>query len=96
MNEQKNKFEASLHYVLNGYNKLVDKRYADKLNRDELMLYDMHDMFLALQSISNEIIFNDYIHPNYIVEKLTVMKHYIDTTLAYFEAKFEEANDESI
>lgn len=85
-------FTSSTEEISNAYLKLASKRINDELSRDEYMLYDMMDMFIPLQSIAHEIkkLDGDF-YPDYLIEKLSKVKSYVDTTLKYFENKSKES-----
>lgn len=83
-------FDNLLHEISLNYSYLVGQRiYKDDMPRDEYMVYDMMDMLIHLNAILIETSSKN-IYPAYMVEKLTRMKSYVDTTLAYFQARGEK------
>ena len=84
MVHQMQTFQATLDDIANNYNILVSKRYSNNLNRDQYMVYDMMDMLLSLDAMLKEIN-RPSIDPGYMLEKLTTMGRYIDTTKKHFE-----------
>lgn len=87
--EQKNQFTFSLLNIADSYGKLVEKRLDDTQTRSEYMIYDMMDMVLHLESLMNEAV-SGGMHVDYMIEKLTSIKNYVDTTHSYFAAVKEE------
>lgn len=94
-NAQMAQFNAMLKDISESYSYLVGQRiYTEDMPRDEYMIYDMMDMLIHLNAVLIETKSKN-IYPNYMVEKLTRMKSYVDTTLAYFQARNSESvNDE--
>lgn len=86
-NSQMYSFNTILKEISNNYSYLVGQRvYLDDMPRDEYMVYDMMDMLIHLNAILNEVA-SKSIYPDYMIEKLTRMKSYVDTTLNYFKSK---------
>ena len=83
---QLDEFECTLNIIGLNYTKLVKKRYSYDLTRDEYMIYDMMDMFIALQSVIIEAA-SDHIDSGYMIEKLSKIKSYVDNTLEYYNKK---------
>lgn len=89
-NSQMGQFNAMLKDISESYSYLVGQRvYTEDMPRDEYMIYDMMDMLIHLNAILIEAK-SKSIYPDYMVEKLKRMKSYVDTTLAYFEARGEK------
>ena len=86
---QKNQFTYSLLSIADAYGKLVEKRLDDTQTRSEYMVYDMMDMVIHLESLMNEAV-SGSMYVDYMIEKLTSIKNYIDTTHSYFTAVKEE------
>lgn len=85
-------FNNLLREIAIHYSYLVEQRiYKDDMPRDEYMVYDMMDMLIHLNAILIETSSKN-IYPAYMVEKLTKIKSYVDTTLGYFQAR-DEANN---
>lgn len=88
-NSQMGQFNSMLRDISESYSYLVGQRtYTEDMPRDEYMIYDMMDMLIHLNAILIEAK-SKSIYPDYMVEKLKRMKSYVDTTLAYFEARSE-------
>ena len=86
-NMQMQQFNLMLAEISDNYSYLVGQRiYLDNMPRDEYMIYDMMDMLIHLNAVLIETKSRN-IYPNYMIEKLTRMKSYIDTTLEYFKSK---------
>lgn len=82
-------FATYLERLKSDYLQLIIKRVDDNLSRGEYMVYDMMDMTIHLVAALDEIVGKNA-YPGYMVEKLSKVKSYVDTTLAYFEAKSEQ------
>jgi len=90
-NSQMGQFNAMLKDISESYSYLVGQRvYTEDMPRDEYMIYDMMDMLIHLNAILIEAK-SKSIYPDYMIEKLKRMKSYVDTTLAYFEARNSES-----
>lgn len=86
-NMQMQQFNLMLAEISDNYSYLVGQRiYLDNMPRDEYMIYDMMDMLIHLNAVLIETKSKN-IYPNYMIEKLTRMKSYVDTTLEYFKSK---------
>lgn len=84
---QMQQFNSMLVEISNNYSYLVGQRiYTDNMPRDEYMVYDMMDMLISLNAVLDETRTRN-IYSGYMVEKLTRMKSYVDTTLEYFKSK---------
>lgn len=85
---QLSQFTSSLAAIEVAYSKLVDMRLSDNMSREFYMLYDMMDLFIAFKALADEISrSNGELYPDYLVEKLTTISRYVDTTLEYFKSK---------
>lgn len=78
-------FATYLERLKSDYLQLIIKRMDDTLSRDEYMVYDMMDMIIHLVAALDEISGGNA-YPGYMVEKLSKVKSYVDTTTKYFEA----------
>lgn len=86
-NMQMQQFNLMLAEISDNYSYLVGQRiYLDNMPRDEYMIYDMMDMLIHLNAVLIETKSRN-IYSGYMVEKLTRMKSYVDTTLEYFKSK---------
>ena len=86
-NHQLMNFNTYLKQISDGYAYLSGQRiYLDDMPRDEYMVYDMMDMLIHLTAVLNEVKSKN-IYPDYMVEKLSKMISYVDTTLSYFESR---------
>lgn len=89
-NMQMSNFNRMLKEISESYSYLVGQRiYNEDMPRDEYMVYDMMDMLIHLNAILIEVS-SGKIYPDYAIEKLTRMKSYVDTTLAYFQVRGEK------
>lgn len=82
-------FNRTLKEISDSYFHLVGDRYYTDISRDKYMIYDMCDMLIALQAVLSEAK-SQQIYPDYMVEKLSRMKSYVDTTYNYFKEKCDE------
>jgi len=84
---QMSHFESILNEMAGSYYSLAKKRIFDEeMDRDKYMVYDMVDMLIHLNAALGEAT-KENIYPDYMVEKLSKVKSYIDTTLHYFEER---------
>lgn len=81
-------FKTMLNRLSVIYSMLVTKRLNNTLSRDEYMVYDMMDMFIHLIAFLDELN-SETPYPSYMVEKLSRVKSYVDTTLKHFELRCE-------
>lgn len=73
--------------IKNNYMKIYDHYYSNKRTKDDAFFKDLVDCIDYLNAILSVYTENYKIHPAYAIEKLTVIKSYIDISIRYFEQK---------
>jgi hypothetical protein len=86
MKSQVSEFENMLEHIRRVYILLTSERYDNNMSRDHYMLYDTMDMFIHFEALISEIM-SDTCYNKYCLEKVAMMKSYIDTLYEYFGGK---------
>lgn len=82
---QMSEVNRALGEIVNSYAYLLNKRLKNNLTRSEYMIYDMMDMLIPLKALMLEVK-SGTMYPDYMVEKLSNINRYIETTLEYFKS----------
>lgn len=82
---QMSEINRALGEIVNSYAYLLNKRLKNNLTRSEYMIYDMMDMLIPLKALMLEAR-SGTMYSDYMVEKLSNINRYIETTLEYFKS----------
>ena len=82
---QMSEINRALGEIVNSYAYLLNKRLKNNLTRSEYMVYDMMDMLIPLKALMLEAK-SGTMYSDYMVEKLSDINRYIETTLEYFKS----------
>jgi hypothetical protein len=79
----------SLHEIEACYSIIYDRAYSEKQTRDDLFMKELVDILLPIEALVYVYARDGEIHPDYVLEKLTLAKNMIATQISYWEARKE-------
>lgn len=72
------------------YSTLYDKVRSEEHTRDDVWVYELHNLFNALTIVPEVYVRDNKIHPSYALEKLRYIQARLQNHIAYWESKEKE------
>jgi len=88
-----NNLRRELNTFVDSYMKIYDEYYKTS-SRDSAFLKDLADAVLGISAVLEVYARDGKIYPDYVLEKLSNSKSYIDYCIKYYESKMEKDTEE--
>lgn len=77
----------SLYKIEDCYSIIYDRASSENNTRDDLFMKELVDVLLPIEALVYTYARYGEIHPNYVLEKLTLAKNIIATQIDYWERR---------